>query len=181
MIEIFHTGFPGLVHLRPKVFTDDRGQFTETFNARRFADVAGIGAQFVQDNESRSARHVLRGLHFQAAPHAQGKLVRVAIGAVIDVCVDLRRESPMFGKHFKIRLDDVANDMLFIPPGMAHGFLSLADNTVFTYKCTAYYAPQAERTLLWSDPALGIDWGVESPLVSPKDQAGLPLAELFNC
>ncbi len=176
MIEVIKTGFPGLVRVRPRVFADERGQFMETFNARRFAEEAGIGAQFVQDNESRSAKGVLRGLHYQVAPHAQGKLVRVVKGAVLDVCVDLRRGSPMFGKHYKLRLDDVSNELLFIPGGMAHGFLSLADDTVFSYKCTAYYAPEAERTLLWNDPALGIEWGVEDPLVSLKDQAGSLLA-----
>lgn len=177
MIDAFPTALEGLVRLRPKVFTDDRGCFMETFNADAFAEATGIRTPFVQDNESRSRAGVLRGLHLQAAPHAQAKLVRVAAGAVLDVCVDLRKGSPTFGKHVSVRLDTANNDMLYIPAGMAHGFLALEDNTVFAYKCSAYYAPQAERTLLWNDPDLGIDWGIQAPIVSEKDRAGTRFAD----
>lgn len=177
MMEISRTHIEGLLRMRPKVFTDERGLFLETFNAAAFASATGINAPFVQANESTSRAGVLRGLHLQAAPHAQAKLVRVVTGAVLDVCVDLRPGSATFGKHFSARLDATHRDMLYIPEGMAHGFLALEDNTVFAYLCSAYYAPQAERTLLWNDPELAIDWGIEAPLVSAKDQAGSLFAE----
>jgi len=177
MTEIFRTAIDGLVRLRPKVFTDARGYFLESFNAAAFAKSMGIHEPFVQDNESRSMAGVLRGLHLQAAPHAQAKLVRVSAGAVLDVCVDLRADSPSFGKHVSVRLDAVDHDMLYIPAGLAHGFLALENNTVFTYKCSAYYAPQAERTILWNDPDLNIDWGVQTPIVSEKDMAGTRFAD----
>lgn len=170
---IQHETFPiaGPVLLRPRVFADDRGSFMETFSQRVFDEV--IGAQrFVQDNESTSKAGVLRGLHFQLAPHAQGKLVRVSQGEVLDVCVDIRRDSPTFGRHIKVRLSAAEPSFLWVPPGFAHGFVALADGTVFNYKCTDYYQPAAERTIRWDDPELGIDWGVDAPLVSPKDQTG---------
>lgn len=176
-MDVIPTGIQGLLHLRPKVFADARGQFMETFNAEELAQHAGIGVRFVQDNESRSKAGVLRGLHLQAPPHAQAKLVRVVRGAVLDVCVDVRTGSATFGHHFSLRLDDRTHDMLFIPAGMAHGFLALEDDTVFAYKCSAYYTPSAERTILWNDPELGINWGITDPLVSDKDKAGSLLRE----
>jgi dTDP-4-dehydrorhamnose 3,5-epimerase len=176
MIEVFKTRMDGLLRLRPRVFTDERGHFMEPFNSATFAQATGITDQFLQDNESRSTAGVLRGLHVQTAPHAQAKLVRVVKGAVLDVCVDLRPGSPTFGEHFSIRLDHVDHDMLYIPAGMAHGFLALEDDTIFAYKCSAYYAPAAERTILWNDPDLGIHWGVEKPLISAKDLAGSSFA-----
>lgn len=177
-MELIRTAIDGLLLVRPAIFTDERGHFLETFNAQAFRRATGVEEEFVQDNESLSHKGVLRGLHFQAKPHAQAKLVRVAAGAVMDVCVDLREQSPSFGKHVGVRLDAREKAMLYIPAGLAHGFVSLEDNTVFCYKCTAYYAPKAERTLLWNDPALGIDWGVEAPIISHKDHAGAHLADL---
>ena len=176
MIEVFKTGLNGLLRLRPRVFTDERGYFLEPFNAAAFAEATGITEPFVQDNESRSKAGVLRGLHIQAAPHAQAKLVRVVTGAVLDVCVDLRRGSSTFGEHYSLRLDPIAHEMLYIPAGMAHGFLALEDDTVFAYKCSNYYAPSAERTVLWNDPELGINWGNERPLISAKDLTGSSFA-----
>ena len=175
-MEIETTGLEGLLILRPKVFRDARGWFLESFNAERFQAAVGSATRFVQDNESLSQAGVVRGLHFQAPPHAQGKLVRVVRGAVLDVCVDLRKASPTYGQHFKMELDGVEKAMLWIPEGFAHGFRTLQDDTIFSYKCTAYYAPHSERTLLWNDPALGIDWGITDPVLSAKDQGGIPFS-----
>lgn len=177
MIEIFPTALDGVIRIRPKVFGDSRGQFMETFNEAAFSKATGLHVHFRQDNQSTSQAGVLRGLHLQTAPHAQAKLVRVVSGAVLDVCVDLRKGSATFGKHVSLRLDAKDHDMLYIPEGMAHGFLALEDNTIFSYKCSAYYAPQAERTLLWNDPELNIHWGISDPLVSEKDLAGTRFAE----
>lgn len=180
MMQRTETALGGLLILTPRIFADERGSFLETFNQRRFNEITGSDVEFVQDNESTSAKGVLRGLHFQAAPHAQGKLVHVTRGAVLDVCVDIRPESPTYGQHFKKRLDGLTKEMLWIPTGFAHGFLALEDNTSFAYKCTGYYHPPAERTLLWNDPSLGIDWGVTAPLVSPKDREGTLLKLLHT-
>jgi dTDP-4-dehydrorhamnose 3,5-epimerase len=177
MIEVIRTPIDGLLRLRPRVFADPRGHFLETFNISAFAATAGITATFVQDNESRSHAGVLRGLHLQAPPHGQAKLVRVPAGAVLDICVDLRPDSRTFGEHFSTRLDAVDHEMLYVPEGMAHGFLALEDNTVFAYKCSAYYAPQAERTILWNDPDLKIDWGIKDPVISDKDLTGSRFAD----
>jgi len=173
MWQIERTAIDGPLILHAKLFADERGYFMETFNQRAFAAATGLRTEFVQDNESVSRKGVLRGLHFQLEPHAQGKLVRVARGAVLDVVVDIRRGSPTYGQHVKVLLDDVGKNMFWIPPGFAHGFLALEDNTVFHYKCTAYYNPAAERTIRWNDPDLGIDWGNPSPIVNAKDQGGL--------
>jgi len=172
MMEILTTELPGLLRLRPRIFTDDRGRFLETFNERTFRQATGVDLPFVQDNESRSQANVLRGLHFQLDPNAQGKLVHVAVGAVLDVCVDIRPDSPTRGRHIAVELDAELKEMLWIPPGFAHGFRALVDDTVFVYKCTAYYHPPSERTIRWDDPELGIDWGTSAPLVSSKDAAG---------
>jgi dTDP-4-dehydrorhamnose 3,5-epimerase len=164
--------------LRPTVFRDARGWFLESFNEQKFEEVSGVIPRFVQDNESLSQRGVLRGLHFQAAPHAQAKLVRVIQGAVLDVCLDIRPKSPTYGQHFKVELSGEEKNMLWIPEGFAHGFRTLVDDTIFSYKCTAFYHPPSERAVLWNDPALGIDWGIDDPVISAKDRAGKPLATL---
>ncbi|MEZ4739271.1 MAG: dTDP-4-dehydrorhamnose 3,5-epimerase [Flavobacteriales bacterium] len=172
MMERIDTPLDGLVLLRPRIFGDDRGHFLETFNQRAFNSLIGEEITFVQDNESVSTKDVLRGLHLQTAPHQQGKLVHVVSGAVLDVCLDIRPSSATFGQHYKVRLDGSTKELLWIPPGFAHGFVALEDRTIFAYKCTAYYQPSAERTILWNDPELGIEWGVERPLISPKDLIG---------
>jgi dTDP-4-dehydrorhamnose 3,5-epimerase len=175
-MQVIATQHPEVLLLRPKVFGDARGFFLESYNRRAFTEV-GIGAEFVQDNHSRSAKGVLRGLHYQIS-QPQGKLVRVVAGEVFDVAVDLRRSSPHFGRVATMRLSAETHEMAWIPPGFAHGFLVLSEHAEFLYKTTDYYAPQFERCLLWNDPALGIDWPLGgAPLLSAKDQAGLPLAE----
>jgi len=177
------TALPGVLVLTPKVFGDARGFFYESFNQRDFDDATGLaGVQFVQDNHSRSARGVLRGLHYQLAPQAQGKLVRVTHGAVYDVVVDLRRSSPTFGRWDGVELSADNHRQLWVPPGFAHGFLTLSESAEFLYKTTAYYSPAHERSLLWYDAALGIDWplvqaGVEQPLLAAKDAAAGTLAQ----
>lgn len=168
-MKVLETGFRGLVMIEPTVFTDERGYFFESWNHQRFNN-HGLGATFLQDNESRSAANVLRGLHFQLPPWQQGKLVRVFNGSVIDVVVDLRKSEPTFGKHFKYKLTAQQKNMLWIPPGFAHGFLTLEDDTVFFYKCTQVYNKESEAAIAWFDPDLAIDWGVEDPVVSEKDK-----------
>ncbi len=169
------TKLPGVLILEPKVFGDARGFFFESFNARDFATATGLNVQFVQDNHSKSARGVLRGLHYQIE-HPQGKLVRVTHGEVFDVAVDLRRSSPHFGQWEGVRLSAENKRLLWIPPGFAHGFLVTSESAEFLYKTTDYYHPEFERCLLWSDPALGVQWPVTvPPLLAAKDQAGLPL------
>ena len=170
------TNLPEVKIVEPKVFGDDRGFFFESWSGRTFAE-AGIDADFVQDNHSRSAKGVLRGLHYQIR-QAQGKLVRVTAGRVFDVVVDIRRSSPRFGQWTGVELTADNKRQLWVPPGFAHGFLSLEDGTDFLYKCTDYYAPEHDRAILWSDPAIGIEWpldGIE-PTISAKDAAA-PLLE----
>lgn len=175
-MEVVATQHPEVLLLRPKVFGDARGFFFESYNRKAFAAV-GIDAEFVQDNHSRSAKGVLRGLHYQIR-QPQGKLVRVAAGEVFDVAVDLRRSSPHFGRVATMRLSAETHEMAWIPPGFAHGFLVLSEHAEFLYKTTDYYAPESERCLQWNDPALAIAWPLDGePLLSVKDQAGLPLAE----
>lgn len=170
------TAIPEVLLLEPRVFGDARGYFLESWNERQFAAL-GIREHFVQDNHSRSAARVLRGLHYQVR-QPQGKLVRVTHGAIWDVVVDLRRNSPSFGRHVALQLDAASRAMLWIPAGFAHGFLVLSDAAEVQYKATDYYAPEHERTLLWNDPALGIRWPLEGePLLSDKDRRGLTLAE----
>lgn len=174
-MKVTPTALPEVLIVEPKVFGDDRGFFFESWNARSFAE-AGIDVRFVQDNHSRSSAGVLRGLHYQIG-RPQGKLVRVAVGRVYDVAVDLRRASPNFGRWAGVELSAANKKMLWVPPGFAHGFLALEDGTEFLYKCTDFYDPAEERSLLWSDPALGIDWPLDGePVLAPKDAAGLPLA-----
>lgn len=167
------TPLEGVLVFTPRLFSDDRGSFFESFNHRQFEESVGHAVNFVQDNESVSHLHVLRGLHFQSPPMAQGKLVRVVHGSVLDVAVDLRKESPTFGKHFSLVLSGENKQQLWIPPGFAHGFLSREAGTIFAYKCTNYYAPATEVTLQWNDPDLGISWGIDQPVISAKDQDSL--------
>lgn len=159
----------GPLVIQPKVFYDERGYFYESFSAKEFG-AAGINLPFVQDNQSLSHTGTLRGLHFQAPPFEQGKLVRVLKGAVLDVIVDIRKNSPTYGKFFSIELNDRNFTMFWIPPGFAHGFATLADHTIFTYKCTGYYDKASEGGLLWNDPNLGIQWNMDEPLLSEKDK-----------
>jgi dTDP-4-dehydrorhamnose 3,5-epimerase len=167
---------PEVILLRPKVFSDHRGNFFESFNARAFRNATGLDVGFVQDNHSYSKAQVLRGLHYQVK-QAQGKLVRVISGTVFDVAVDLRRSSPSFGRWVGARLSAEDKGVLWIPPGFAHGFYVLSDGAEFLYKTTDYYAPEFERTLLWNDPALGIAWPLSGePILNAKDAAGRPLA-----
>lgn len=168
---------PDVVLLQPKVFGDARGFFFESYNAKQFQAQAGFAPSFVQDNHSRSARGVLRGLHYQIR-QTQGKLVRVIAGEVFDVCVDLRRSSPYFGQSVGILLSADNHRQLWIPPGFAHGFLVTSDHAEFVYKATDYYAPEHERSLQWNDPVLKIDWPLQGePVLSAKDKAAVPLAQ----
>ena len=171
------TSLPNLIILEPKVFEDERGFFMETYQKREFARV-GIPSEFVQDNQSGSYKGVLRGLHYQVK-QPQGKLLRVTAGEVFDVVVDLRRKSPAFGKWAGFILSAQSKKQLWIPPGFAHGFYVLSDWAEVIYKTTDYYAPQYERTLLWNDPVLGIEWPIpleQAPIISLKDATGFPLA-----
>ena len=180
-MRVTPTAIPDVRLVEPRVFGDARGFFYESWN-RRALEAAGIDAEFVQDNHSRSARGVLRGLHYQVR-HPQGKLVRVVTGEVFDVAVDLRRASPTFGRHVAVTLSAENKRMLWVPPGFAHGFCVTSESADFLYKTTDYWYPEHERTLLWNDPALGIAWPVDgTPLVAAKDAAGTPLAnaELYD-
>ncbi|WP_431080581.1 dTDP-4-dehydrorhamnose 3,5-epimerase [Pseudomonas thivervalensis] len=180
-MNVIATSLPDVLIIEPKVFGDDRGFFYESFNARAFAEATGSTRQFVQDNHSRSTRGVLRGLHYQIE-QAQGKLVRVTAGEVLDIAVDIRRSSPTFGQWTSIRLSAQHYRQLWIPPGFAHGFVVLSESADFLYKTTDYYAPSAERCLRWDDPQLAIDWELEgAPILSAKDQNGKALheADLF--
>lgn len=167
-MEVVETPLQGLLLIKPRIFTDSRGYFFESYNINDFHK-AGITVAFVQDNQSLSNKGALRGLHFQNPPNAQDKLVRVIKGSVLDVVVDIRKNSPTYGQHYKVELSGDNNLALFVPKGFAHGFVCLEDNTLFYYKCSDVYNPQAESGLLWNDPALGIDWGIENPVVSDKD------------
>ena len=174
-MRVIPTALPDVRIVEPRVFRDARGWFFESWNRRTLAG-AGLDVDFVQDNHSRSIRGVLRGLHYQVE-HAQGKLVRVVVGEVFDVAVDLRERSPTFGRHVALRLSADEPRMLWVPPGFAHGFVVLSEVAEFLYKTTDYWYPEHERTLLWNDPALRIDWPVADPLLAPKDAAGTPLAD----
>lgn len=177
-MKISPSAIPDVLLIEPQVFSDERGFFYESFNERRFAELTGLEPRFVQDNHSRSIRNVVRGLHYQLGTAAQGKMVRVTTGAIFDVVVDLRRDSPTFGRANTIELSADNRIQLWIPPGFAHGFLALSDVVECVYKTTDYWSPQHERTLLWNDPALGIDWPLAGPpVVSAKDKAGTPLAQ----
>jgi dTDP-4-dehydrorhamnose 3,5-epimerase len=176
-MRIVTTELPGVLILEPQVFDDQRGFFLESYNRERFNEAVGSTVDFVQDNHSRSTRGVLRGLHYQLAPHAQGKLVRVVTGTVFDVAVDMRRSSPHFGRHVGVELSAESRRQLWIPPGFAHGFLVTSDVADFLYKTTTYYAPGFEGAVHWKDPSLAIKWplaGLEV-IVSAKDDASPPL------
>lgn len=174
------TKIPGLLIITPDVYTDERGWFVESFQDERYRESLGLAPneKFVQDNLSFSKQGVLRGLHYQATPFAQGKLVSVFSGRVMDVVVDIRFGSPTFGEHLAIELSAENHKQLWIPVGFAHGFITLEDNTLFVYKCTNVYSKEHDRGLLWNDPALGIDWGVETSIVSEKDQQHPVLADI---
>lgn len=166
-----------LLVLTPRFFRDERGFFTESFNRRAFAEAVGADIDFVQDNHSRSTRGVLRGLHYQLPPSAQGKLVRVVAGEIYDVAVDMRRASATFGRWFGIILSAEKGNQLWIPPGFAHGFLTLSDTADVLYKASAYYDPASERSVIWNDPDIGIAWNLAAePILSDKDAAAPPLA-----
>ena len=175
-MNIIPTAIPDVLIIEPKVFGDSRGFFFESFNQKAFANAIGKEVQFVQDNHSRSAKGVLRGLHYQIK-QPQGKLVRVVRGAVFDVAVDVRRSSPHFGRWVGVELTEGNHRQLWVPPGFAHGFVVTSESADFLYKTTEYYAPEFERCIAWNDPAIGIVWPHDlSPQLSAKDQAGLPLA-----
>jgi dTDP-4-dehydrorhamnose 3,5-epimerase len=175
-LKVERASIPDVLLLEPKVFGDARGFFFESYNRRSFAAATGLDVEFVQDNQSRSRRNVLRGLHYQVR-QAQGKLVRVAAGEIWDVAVDLRRSSPSFGRWAGATLDAESHRLLWVPPGFAHGFVVLSEQADVLYKATDYYAPEHERTLLWNDPALGIAWPIAGdPFMTDKDRRGTPLA-----
>jgi dTDP-4-dehydrorhamnose 3,5-epimerase len=177
-MNVITTPLEGLLVLEPRVFGDDRGFFFESFNARRFAELTGVTAEFVQDNHSRSSKGVLRGLHYQIQ-QAQGKLVRATAGSVFDVAVDIRKSSPTFGQWYGCELSAENKRQMWIPAGFAHGFVVTSDSAEFLYKTTDYWAPEHERAILWNDPAVGITWPAldAAPLLSGKDQAASPLAD----
>lgn len=175
-MNVTETPLPGVLIVEPRVFRDDRGYFLETWNQERYG-AGGLPARFVQDNLSHSRKGVLRGLHYQH-PNGQGKLVSVVRGEVFDVAADIRPDSPTFGRWFGVTLSDADHRALYIPPGYAHGFVVLSDEALFLYKCTEYYAPNCEASLIWDDPDLGIDWPVASPILSPKDLAAPRLKDV---
>lgn len=177
-MEVIKTEIPDVMIIKPQVFEDDRGYFFESYNKEKFLQ-NGIDQNFVQDNESKSGKNVLRGLHFQKPPFAQGKLVRVMKGSVLDVAVDIRKNSPTYGKWTSVVLTENNKWMYWVPPGFAHGFATLDDNTVFFYKCTNVYNKASEGSIRWDDPDLGIDWNIENPILSAKDQVA-PLFKDFD-
>jgi dTDP-4-dehydrorhamnose 3,5-epimerase len=176
-MQIQTTFIPDVLIIEPKVFGDERGFFYESFNARKFEELTGVATTFVQDNHSKSAKNVLRGLHYQLQ-QTQGKLVRVVAGEVFDVAVDIRKSSPTFGHWVGVVLSGENKRQLWVPPGFAHGFMVTSESAEFLYKTTDYWAPEFERSILWNDPAIGIEWPLDgTPMLSGKDQAGKPLAE----
>lgn len=177
-LTVTPTEIPGVLIVEPKVFGDSRGFFLESFNQDSFRQATGLDVNFVQDNHSRSRKGVLRGLHYQLPPHAQGKLVRVVSGSVFDVAVDIRRDSPTYGRWVGVSLTAENHRQLWLPPGLAHGFLVTSESADFLYKTTDYYAPTHERCIAWNDPAVNVDWPLEAaPLLSSKDAGASPLAE----
>lgn len=178
-MNIINTAIAGVFIIEPKVFGDERGFFFESFNQQRFEAAVGAPVNFVQDNHSKSAKGVLRGLHYQLAPHAQGKLVRCVAGEVFDVAVDIRKDSPTFGQWVGVHLSSDNKRQLWIPAGLAHGFVTLSEHAEFLYKTTDYYAPQSERSIAWNDPAIGIEWpAMDAPLLlSEKDRLAVRLQD----
>ena len=175
-METVPTALPGVVELRPKVFRDPRGFFMETYHRDNFREL-GIADEFIQDNHSRSSRDTLRGLHYQL-PHTQAKLCRVIEGEVLDVAVDIRVGSPTFGKWTSVVLSADQCNMIYVPAGFAHGFLTLSESAQFLYKCSDFYAPKDEHGIVWNDPQLNIAWGIAKPLVSEKDARYIKLSEM---
>lgn len=176
------TKIDGLLIIEPQIFGDERGFFVETYNKKRYFD-AGVNVDFVQDNLSKSTKGVLRGLHFQKEPFAQGKLVQVIQGRVLDVAVDIRHDSPTFGEYVAVELSGENKRQFWIPAGFAHGFVSLEDDTIFSYKCTNLYSPESEGAIIWNDKDLNIDWkltenGIENPIISKKDQKNILFSEV---
>ncbi|HKB87644.1 MAG TPA: dTDP-4-dehydrorhamnose 3,5-epimerase [Ignavibacteriaceae bacterium] len=176
-MEINGTNIPGVLQIRPDVFEDSRGYFLESFNEFRFSENR-IENHFVQDNISRSARGTVRGLHYQVGDKAQGKLCQVIAGSVLDIAVDIRFGSPTFGKHVAFQMSEENHMQLWIPPGFAHGFSVLSDYAIFLYKCTDLYSKQHERAIIYNDPQLNINWGIDNPIVSDKDLKGKPFNEI---
>lgn len=179
-MEVENTPIKDLLIIKPTVFSDNRGWFYESFNLKKFNDLVGTSINFVQDNLSFSKKNVIRGLHFQAPPFAQGKLVSVLQGKVLDIAVDLRKNSPTYGKHFSIELSSENKLMFWIPEGFAHGFSAMEDNTLFSYKCTNYYNKESEQTLQWNDPDLQIDWKVSPEILSEKDMVAQPFNSFLS-
>jgi dTDP-4-dehydrorhamnose 3,5-epimerase len=177
-MKAIKTKIKDLLIFEPAVFGDDRGYFFESFNNELFNTLADKEVNFVQDNQSMSGANIVRGLHFQNPPFAQGKLVRVIKGEVIDVAVDIRKDSPTYGEHVSVRLSEENKLMFWIPPGFAHGFSSLKEGTIFSYKCTNYYNKESEGSLAWDDTDLGINWEVENPIISEKDKNSVAFNEL---
>lgn len=179
-MAVIKTAIEGVLVIEPKVFSDERGYFFESYNEERFLSETGIAVRFVQDNESRSKRGVVRGFHFQRPPHAQAKLVRVVRGRVVDVAVDIRTGSPTYGKYVAVELSEHNHRQLFLPHGMAHGFMVLSDEAIFQYKCDEYYHPESEGAIIWNDPTIAMDWGVTEAdiILSEKDRQNPTLAEL---
>ena len=179
-MKVIATEIPGLLIIQPKVFEDGRGYFFESFNENLFKEI-GLDVKFVQDNQSLSQKGVLRGLHFQKPPFDQGKLVRVIKGSVLDVAVDVRKQSPTYGRHFTIELTERNKTMFWVPSGFAHGFATLEDDTIFSYKCTNFFNKESEDCILWNDDSLAIKWGIENPLLSEKDRIGRPFVNFESC
>ena len=177
-MKIIKTPIPDLLVVEPSVFNDQRGYFFEVYNQERYFN-NNMQMQFVQDNESKSGKNVIRGLHFQKPPFAQGKLVRVIQGKVLDVAVDIRKGSPTYGSYHAVELDAISKRMFYIPEGFAHGFLTMEEDTIFAYKCTNYYNKESEGSLLWSDETIGIKWNIKNPILSEKDKIA-PLFKDFN-
>jgi dTDP-4-dehydrorhamnose 3,5-epimerase len=178
-MEIKEEKIKGLFSIQPKVFGDERGYFLETFNQNKYNKFIKA-FEFVQDNLSLSTKGVLRGLHFQNPPFDQGKLVQVIKGAALDVAVDIRKDSPTYGEYVSVILSEKEKNQFWIPPGFAHGFCALEDNTIFSYKCTNYYSPENESSILWNDKTLNIDWKVENPIISDKDKKGVEFLNFIS-
>ena len=178
-MERLETPIADLFVLKPTIFSDQRGYFFESYRTD-VLEYMGIRADFVQDNQSMSQKGVIRGLHFQDPPFAQGKLIRVIVGSVLDVALDIRKDSTTYGQSYTVELSEENKLMMWIPPGFAHGFATLENNTVFCYKCTGYYDKASERTIMWNDVSLAIDWRVVDPVISQKDSMGIPFSEFAS-
>tara|TARA_B100000674_G_C37670708_1_gene836907 strand:+ start:235 stop:783 length:549 start_codon:yes stop_codon:yes gene_type:complete len=178
-MKIERTPIKDLLVIQPKVYEDSRGNFFESWNKDLFKEITN-GLDFVQDNQSYSKKNVLRGLHFQNPPYEQGKLVRVIKGSVLDVAVDIRKDSDTYGSYYSIELNDENKTIFWIPPGFAHGFLTLKDNTIFSYKCTSFYNKDSEGSILWNDKDLNIYWGIDNPIVSNKDASASSFKALIS-